>query len=285
MFGRSSRKIDIPSMPAALARVIQITNTPDISAEEVAGVVMLDPALSTKVLRLANSAYHGRRIKAETITDAVVTLGFTSVRNLAASASVIDTLFPERLFPGFSWQEMWVHSVTCAVCSDIIYSRIARVHRAGESAFVAGLLHDVGKMILARALPHRFLHIVKACRESGNDMKSVEVNLLGTDHAKIGGELAEQWEFSEKLSTGIACHHAPAAAVAHEDLARAVSAGNLLAKRLGRNYIIGVSLDVGLKDVAEAADLPLGEMQYIIEEARQKLKHCGEILAWSNGMP
>ena len=285
MFGRSSGKIDIPSMPATLARIIQITNNPDSASEEVASVVMLDPALSTKVLRLANSAYHARRIKAETITEAVVTLGFTSVRNLAASASVVDTLFPERLFPGFSWQEMWVHSVTCAVGAEVIYSRKVRARGAGESAFAAGLLHDVGKLIMARALPQRFLQIVETCRESGVDTINVEIDLLGTDHAKIGGELAQQWEFPDKLCAGIAYHHLPEAAPEHEDLARSVHAANLLAKRLGKSYIIGVSAEIGLRDVAEAADLPLGEMQYIVEEVRQRLQHCGEILSWGSSMP
>src|SRR5512133_1340035 len=110
MFGRSSGKIDLPSVPATLARIIQITSSPEATADELAHVVMLDPSLSTKVLRIANSAYYGRRTKAETITDAVVTLGFGAVRNLAASASVVDALFPRQMFPGFGWQEMWIHS-------------------------------------------------------------------------------------------------------------------------------------------------------------------------------
>ncbi len=93
MFGRSSGKIDLPSMPVALARIIQITNSPDATAEQLAKVVMFDQSLATKVLRLANSAFFGRKMKAETITEAVVTLGFGSVRNLAASASVVEALW------------------------------------------------------------------------------------------------------------------------------------------------------------------------------------------------
>lgn len=279
MFGRSSGKIDVPSMPAALTKVIQITNTQDASFEEVAAVVMLDPALSIKVLRLAISACHEKGTRVETISEAVAILGFVSVRNLAASASVVDALFTERLFPGFSWQEMWIHSVTCAVSAELIYSHMSGSREAGETAFAAGLLHDIGKLILARALPQRFLQIIETCRESKIDMISVESDLLGTDHAKIGGELTEQWEFPEKLCVGISYHHMPEVAPYHEDLARAVYAANLLAKRLGKSYIVGVSFEIGLRDVAEAADIPISEMQYIVEEIQQKLRQCNEILS------
>ena len=286
MFGRSSGKIDLPSVPATLARVIQITGKLDASAEQVAKVVMLDQSLATKVLRLANSAYYGRRTKAGTITEAVVTLGFTSVRNLAASASVVDALFPKRMFPGFCWQDMWVHSVTCGLAAESLYGRMTgRFGGGNESAFIAGLLHDVGKLILARALPQRFVQIVDTCREYGYQMVNAESNLLSTNHAKIGGELAEAWEFPEALQAGIAFHHAPDDAPDFEDLARAVNAGNLLSKRLGRNYLEGVSVDISLGDVGEAAGLSAQEVSMAADQVREGLRQCGEILSWADKMP
>lgn len=286
MFGRSSGKIELPSMPATLARIIQITNTSDATAEQLSRIVMLDQSLATKVLRLANSAYFGRRIKAETITEAVVTLGFGSVRNLAASASVVDALFPKRMFPGFNWQDMWTHSVTCAVASEAIYSCMAGSSQGNnESAFLAGLLHDVGKLIIARALPARFLQIVEACRDYNFEMVRAENNILSTNHCKIGYDLAAQWDFPEKISASIAHHHFPEDACEHEDLASAVYAGNMLAKRLGRNYISGISVDISLSDVAEAAKIPADDIHFVVEQVRHKLKQCGELLAWGDKMP
>ncbi len=286
MFGRSSGKIDLPSVPATLARVIQITNRPNSTADEVARIVMLDQSLATKVLRLANSAYYGRRTKAETVTEAVITLGFSSVRNLAASASVVDALFPKRLFPGFSWQDMWIHSVTCGLGAEAIYTRmVGRARGGNESAFIAGLLHDVGKLILARALPQKFVQIVEHCCGYGYQMVNAESNVLSTNHAKIGGELAEQWQFPEILQAGIAYHHCPEDAAGHEDIARAVHAANLLAKRIGRSYLIGVTTDISLKQVAEAAGLDVREMDWIVDQVRDGLKQCQEILEWGNRMP
>lgn len=284
MFGRSCGKIDLPSVPATLARIIQITNSPDASAEKVAGVVMLDQSLATKVLRIANSAFYARRVRAETISEAVVTLGFSSIRNLAASASVVDALFPKQMFPGFSWQEMWSHSVACAVGTEVIYSRMSRTGSA-ESAFVAGLLHDVGKLIVARALPERFRQVVEACQEYKRPMAVEEKALLSTDHAKIGGELAQGWQFPDKLADGIACHHCPEDSSQHEDLARAVGAGNMLAKRITRSYIVGVGNEISLEDVADYAGLSVDEMQYIVMAVRERMEQCSEMLSWSSTMP
>jgi len=286
MFGRSSGRIDLPSVPAALARVIQITNKPDATAEQVAGVVMLDQSLSTKVLRLANSAYFGRRCKAETITEAVITLGFNSVRNLAASASVVDALFPKRMFPGFDWREMWIHSVTCGIAAEAIHSTMCRSSRgSNESAFIAGLLHDVGKLILARALPQRFVQVIDTCREYEFEMIRAETSFLGTNHSKIGGDLTEQWEFPIKLQMGIAYHHDPDSAPEFDDMARAVMAANLLAKRMGRSYMIGVKTNISLKDVADAAEIQVTEMDFIQNQVRDGLRHCSEILSWADRMP
>jgi len=285
MFGRSSGKIDLPSVPAALARVIQVTNSTEATAEQVAGIVMLDQSLSTKVLRLANSAYYGRRVKVETITEAVVTLGFSAVRNLAASASVVDALFPSKLFPGFSWRDMWVHSVTCAVAAEAIHNQVTGRGRADESAFVAGLLHDIGKLILARALPHKFVQVVQTCQEYNFEMHRAEVSILSTDHTRIGGELAGQWEFPESLSAGITHHHHPESACEHEDIARSVSAGNLLSKRISKNYIAGCSVDISLKEIADVAGLRATDMPYTVDRVRERLQQCGEILSWGDRMP
>lgn len=286
MFGRSSGKVDLPSMPATLARIIEITNAKESTAEQLAAVVRLDQSLATKVLRLVNSAYVGRKTKVETITDAVVALGFGAVRNLAASASVIEALFPKRMFPGFNWQDMWIHSVTCAVASGVFYANTRGGSRNNsESAFVAGLLHDIGKLIIARALPGRFIQIVEAVREYDFEMVRAETNYLSTNHCVIGGDLADQWEFPTKLAAAIRFHHNPEEAGEHSDLARAVKAGNMLAKRLGRNYVVGVPVEISIAEIAECAGLRVSDMEFIVNDVRDGLRKSGEILAWGNSLP
>lgn len=286
MLFSSSGKIELPSMPGTLARIIQITNSPTSTSEQLGRAVRLDQSLATKVLRLANSAFIGRTVKVGTITEAIVTLGFSSIRNLAASASVVDALFPKKMFPGFSWRDMWTHSTICAVSSQAIYARLHGSRDADvETAFVAGLLHDVGKLVVARALPHRFLQVVQACTDYGFQMCKAENNILGTTHCGIGGDLAGQWGFPDKLAAGIAYHHTPEDAGEHEDMARTVFAANMLAKRLGKPYILGVPVEISLGDVAEAAELTVEDMQIVVEHVRDDLARCEEIMSWGDQMP
>ena len=154
-----------------------------------------------------------------------------------------------------------------------------------ETAFVAGLLHDVGKLVVARALPQRFSQVVVACTDYNFTMSKAENNILGTTHSTIGGDLAKQWDFPEKLAAAIAYHHVPEDAGEHGDMARAVLAANLLAKRLGRSYLIGVNLDISLKEVADAAELSVDDIRIIVEHVRDDSSRCEEIISWGDKMP
>ncbi|MHB9036035.1 MAG: HDOD domain-containing protein [Armatimonadota bacterium] len=286
MFHRSSDRIDLPSLPAALRRIIDITKCDDVDADSLARVVMVDQSLSCKVLRLANSAYFGRRDKAETVTDAILTLGFGYVRNLAASASVLDILFPSHAFPGFQWQHFWRHSVTTAIAAESFFAFATGCRRkTEESAFVAGLMHDIGKLVIARALPFKFRQIVETCRERRLEMLPVETECTGTNHVFIGKQLAQSWQFPDKLIAGVAYHHSPNDAPDHQELAAAVCAANMLAKRIEESYLIGIRPNISLSDVARMAGLDAQGVNFVIDEVRLGLKRCGEILSWGQNLP
>jgi len=286
LFNRSSDKIDLPSLPAALRRIIDITKCSEVDADSLARAVLLDQSISCKVLRLANSAYFCRRDKAETITEAILILGFGYVRNLAASASVLDALFPRHAFPGFNWHYFWRHSVTTAIAAESFYSFATGCRRkTEESAFVAGLMHDIGKLVIATALPFRFKQVVETCRERRIQMIDAESECLSTNHVYIGKQLARSWQFPDKLIMGIAHHHTPNDASDHRELAAAVCAGNLLAKRIEESYLLGIHPNISLTEIGKVAELDSQGVNFIIDEVRIGLKRCGEILSWGKDMP
>lgn len=286
MFEQSSSNIQLPSMPITLTRIIQITRNPDACPQDLADAVMTDQSLTSRVLRLANSAYFRRRSEIETVNDAIITLGFEYVRNLAASASVIESLFPRTHFPGFDWASMWTHSVTTAIAAETISNFISgRTRKGDESAFVAGLLHDIGKLVVACVLPLRFEAVIEECRKTRKEMVLVEPTFLATNHAYIGKQLSESWGFPDKLVQAICWHHAPECALEYVDLARAVSAGNMLAKRLEKPYISGLSADIRLADIAQVAEVEPEDMDWIVNGVRTGLKRSGEILSWGKGLP
>ncbi len=286
MLSPSSVNIELPSMPFILSRIIRITRNPDTSAQELADAVMIDQSLTSRILRLANSAYFHRTKEVDTVSNAILILGFGYVRNLAASASVLEAIFPHKVFPGFDWRAMWLHSVTCAIASEEIYSQMAGFdRRKDETVFIAGLLHDIGKLIIACTLPLRFMAVVEGCRKSKEDMIDVETDFLSTNHAEVGQYVTERWGFPEKLVQAIAYHHAPECATQYSDLARAVCAADMLAKRISAPCIPDLPAHISLQEIAKMADISPGSMGYIIEHVKQGLERSSEIISWGKNLP
>lgn len=286
MLSPSSVNIELPSMPFILSRIIQITRNPDTSAQDLANAVMIDQSLTSRLLRLANSAYFHRMQEVDTISSAILVLGFGYVRNLAASASVLEAMFPRRVFPGFDWQAMWLHSVTCAIASEEIYSYMSGFdRRKDETVFIAGLLHDIGKLVIACMLPLRFMAVVEGCRKCKEDMITVENNFLSSNHAEVGQYVTEQWGFPEKLVQAIACHHTPECATQYSDLARTVFAADMLAKRISAPCIPDLTANISLRDIAKVVEISPGSMSYIIEHVKQGLERSSEIISWGKNLP
>lgn len=286
LFRKSAASVNLPSMPASIARIINLTASENVTVEQLAEVVLLDQTLTARVLRLANSVVYSRGYRTGTVSEAILRLGSSQLRNLAASASVIDAVFPKKAFPAFSWKEMWNHSVTCAVASQCIHTCMKGLVRShDESVFVSGLLHDIGKMVIAYALPIKFTEIIIKCCESDWPMLKSENKMLATNHATVGEQLATDWHLPSKLHAGIAYHHNPYAAGEHTDIAEAVCAGNMLAKRLSRPYIFGQTWDVTLEEIAEVTKLSQPDIQRVIVDTRQGMQRCSEILSWADDLP
>lgn len=286
MFRKSSVLINLPSMPESIARIIQLTASDEATIERLAEVVLMDQTLTSRVLRLANSVMYARREKSDTVTQAIIRLGSSQVRNLAASASVLDTVFPKYSFPGFDWRQMWNHSVTCAVATQCSYAAIrGTIRQTNETAFIAGLLHDIGKMVIAYALPGKFLEIVAHCGQYDWDMIRSENYFLSTNHAIIGAQLATGWQLPVILQIGISYHHDPQSAPEELEIARAVCAGNMLAKTLANNYVAGQTWDVTLEEIGDVTKLSRREMRCLTNNIRDGLLRCGEILSWGDSLP
>ena len=199
------------SLPEVATRILQVAEDPASTAEDVGRVILQDAALVARLLRAANSPALGLRGQVDTVSRAVVVLGVRQVRDLALG------LCATRSFDGIPTALMdvdafWHHSLLAALCSRHLAQRVPRLR--AESVFVAGLLHDVGQLLLCRARPQQeqaaLLMTVDAPGEP--DLHVCERELLGFDHADVGGALAQLWGLPAHLAECIACHHRPAAA-------------------------------------------------------------------------
>lgn len=195
---------ELPSLPQVLVGVSRVASDPTSSAADLAGVILKDQALTMKVLRVANSArYAVSTARVTTVSRAVVLLGFESVRAIALGLGAYHLLSSLRR-GGEILEGFWIHAVATAVVAQELADLLR--YDVPEEAFVAGLLHDVGKLVLAHRWPDRAAGVYGAGTR-GSALLAAEKRAFGVDHVEVGAELARRWELPEVLQAAIARHH------------------------------------------------------------------------------
>ena len=220
---------EIPSLPTVLAKVWDLTSRENTSAEDLGRAMSADPGLTGAILRLANSAYFGFPRKVSTVTQAIVVLGFETVKSLAMGASVFRALNASRTH-GIDGREFLQHSLTTAMAARLLIERRGATRKAG-TAFAAGILHDLGKLVIAEFLATDASVIARKVAE-GTPRHEAEVEILGLTHAEIGEWFADRWNLPEELVAAVRWHHEPGGAGDHREFVAAVHLGNVIAHRL-----------------------------------------------------
>lgn len=218
----------LPTLPAVIARVNQLVLDANASAADISEVITNDLALSSRLLKLANSSYYGFPNKISSVTHAMVMLGFNTVRNVVLSCFVLDA-FEARDLP-FGYRRFWVHSLGTAVAASVLLH--GRGRRLADDGFISGLLHDIGKVVLHQFARRQFTEVLRIVREQNCLLLEAEREVLGFTHAEVGGALLSQWNLPPALVTAVEQHHAPAADAEHSILATAVHAADVLARAL-----------------------------------------------------
>jgi putative nucleotidyltransferase with HDIG domain len=165
----------------------------------------VDPPLTAKVLRLANSAYFAPRITISEIDNAVMWIGFDALKELALRQKVCEVFNRGGFLDGYSRRSLWKHSVAVAMLAKAIYRREFR--EGGENVYAAGLLHDIGIIVLDQFMREEFLGILSESKRLRVNLRDEEERRLGYTHADIGMALAEQWNFPRDLTMTIGGHH------------------------------------------------------------------------------
>jgi putative nucleotidyltransferase with HDIG domain len=198
---------DIPTLPSVATKVMQILENPRSSAMDVERIIMLDQSLASRILKLVNSAYYGFPRRIGTISQSVVILGFVTVKNLVLSISVADFFFMGCKNRFFNRGELWRHSVGTAIAARIL-ARQARFPQL-EEAFMAGLLHDIGKVALDYYFPEEFADVLALIESDGISMFEAERRVFGLNHAVVGRWIADRWNLPPLLVEVIHYHHQP----------------------------------------------------------------------------
>jgi putative nucleotidyltransferase with HDIG domain len=198
---------DLPSLPVVVMELLGSIDQENVDISVLARKVSLDQALTAKTLRLANSASSGLQVRVTTIQQAITYLGFQATRNLITAAAVTGC-FPAGKCPGFDHRAFWRHSIATAACAKVLARRM-RLNQ--DFAFTAGLLHDIGRLVLVTGFPERYSAVLARRQREDRQLLDVERELLGVDHVMAGALLARHWQFSDTMHHAIAYHHEPEA--------------------------------------------------------------------------
>jgi len=224
----------LPTFPIVASRLIEEVARPDATSEEIARIVSLDPALTARTLKLANSDFYGFPRKVGSVDLAVLVLGPNTIRDLVLTSSVVQTLGRS----GSALEGLLSHSMACGIAARALAER-AKYRLTGD-AYAAGLLHDLGKVALRQNDAPRYDAVLALCRAQKTSVVDAERGLFGSDHAEVGGWLAERWGLPADIVEAIACHHRPEAAARNRALSALVHIANSLAERAGYAWATGL---------------------------------------------
>lgn len=235
-----SKVDDIPILPGRIHKIIEITEDPDSTIDDLEREILKDQSLTSKILRLANSAYYGYPRKINTVSQATILLGFQTIKSIALASTVSKMMAGELKGYALEKNDLWTQSQTCAIISRYIAKKIKITNP--ETAYIAGLLRDIGKTILNHYVEKEYNAIVNRVEFSKVSFLEAEEKILGFNHAQIGEKIAEKWNFPKDLVEAIGLHHTPEESTIDPKLVSIVHIADAITMMMG----IGIGAD-GLK--------------------------------------
>lgn len=221
----------MPAFPKSVQKILELTRNADSTPKELVEVIDKDPVVTVKILKVVNSAYYSLPKQVTSIGHAVVYMGFNTIKNLALSIAAIGML-PKDNAAGFDVHKYLLHSLTTAAIAKQLASRVG--HADPMDCFIAGLLHDFGKVVFAQFMPHEFRQALLISRTDGSSLHAALQRTLGTDHVVVGAMLVEKWRFAPHLIETI--RHQHAADLKDTDMIACVFGANQISKKLNLGF-------------------------------------------------
>lgn len=266
--GRILAVRDLPTLPKVLEEVSKLVERPDSTTEQVAKLISMDQVLSAKVLKMVNSPVYGFPGRISSIGHALVLLGFNVLRSIIVSTSVFEVMTENMV-------GLWEHSLGCAMACGSI-ARMLKLKDAEEYA-VAGLLHDLGKVVATVQLPDLKPEIEKAVAERDLYYLEAERAVLGFGHDRINAWLADHWKLPANIKEGLSYHHKPHLAQLYPEMASVTHIGDFMA----RAFEYGFSGDVGVTylqpESLKILKIRPADFEKLLDEVSSQLVELGDL--------
>jgi putative nucleotidyltransferase with HDIG domain len=266
----------LPSFPATIQKVMALAGDPDSSLTELTAVIRLDPAITANILRICNSAYFGLRRPVDNVSDAIMHMGKKNVMR-AVMAAGLSRYF--RTAKGYDVKggDLWEHAVAVALMSQICASRISGSD--DPILFTAGVLHDIGKMVMGEFVEEAWQKIRELTEKQKYSFLEAEEEVIGVNHAVLGGEIALIWKFPEEIIRAIAYHHRPDLLADGDIVPWIVYLSNQVCHVMG----IGVGTDAlayrAVGDVAGRFQLKQRDLEEMMAQLHRSMQEARELVS------
>lgn len=275
----------LPALPLVVQRILNLLHREDTSPRQVAEVISLDPALAARVLRLVNSALFALAEPVTTVQHAVRLLGFGEIRNLTIGLKIMDAVSAEEGL--LDRPRFWEHSLACGVCARLI--ALQTQHVDPDEAFLGGLLHDIGKLVLDGYFPDSWKEALERSRTEKRTPLELESEVVGLPHTSIGRMLAEHWKIPELHQLAIEHHHGAPQGVSMEEPERRFCGAIQVADSLVRWLDLGSSgpgvLAPVPKDLADLLGLDEETLSRVLRECVREVAEWKRTLGLHGSVP
>lgn len=263
----------LPAMPAVAMELLSSLSDDNTEVDALARRIAQDQAIAARVLRVANSPFYGLQTQVGSIRDAIVVLGFSSVRSLVLTATVVSGL-PAGRCPGFSQEHFWRHGLAVGVAARNLARALG--HK-GDNLFIAGLLHDIGRLAMVVVAPDDYARVIATAHEQDCPWQQAEMSAFGYDHADVGAALAQRWNFPEDIRQALAFHHAPSGGTPGGP-AGLIHYADAIAKALDLDGAEDTQLPHLDPASIDALDLDQHTLARVLAETQAGFDHCSLLL-------
>ena len=236
---------NLPVLSEIVSRSMTMLGDPTCSIRELTELISKDQSITAKIIRIANSAFYGYSRQVKTLSEAIVMLGFKQIRTLLITASTANHLNGNVEGYMIAKGELWKHSYAVAFTSGLI-SRLTNLGQSDE-VFTAGILHDIGKLVLGNHLKGSYREIINLAHKKKVSFAFAEKKILGMHHAEVGGMILEHWKFPEVMTESVRLHHQPLDAEENTEMVGMLNLADHWVREIG----IGVGVDDNSTDGLE----------------------------------
>lgn len=256
--------VDIPSIPPMAAKVLQLVDSDYTSINQLENIISHDPSFSTRLLKIANSPYYSRGRSIDSISTAIIIIGFKDMKSLVMAASLKDLHRRSGLFE----QKHWEHSLGVSIASSLLAAETQML--SPEEALIGGLIHDFGKIVINNSLPDQYSAVIDRVYEKNIPTLVAEDELFGFNHCNLGGLIARKWKLPSNLEIVVEYHHAEQYPAfedsSYETLCQLVQVADAMCLHIG----IGIQAAV---DVSKIGFEQLGLTAARVDTLLKRLKH------------